>query len=136
MDEIVNNILLAGDEFMTEMHLRQLEFTYSAYGSFSKNEKKVTKGYGYRRLKIYLPKRNRQSLLSTRYRLSVLKIYLEEQVMKKYYKIKPLVLLKIQNITDISVDLLLWFTNFLIKSQLLQILLVVLIRVNLCQTNN
>ena len=30
MNEIINKILLSGDKFMSEMHLRQLEFTYSA----------------------------------------------------------------------------------------------------------
>ena len=32
MDEIVNKILLAGDKFMTKMHLRQPEFNYNACG--------------------------------------------------------------------------------------------------------
>ena len=39
MSEIVNNFLLAGDEkFMFETHLRQPEFTYSAWRSFNKNK--------------------------------------------------------------------------------------------------
>ena len=37
MNEIVNKLLLAGDRFMSEMHLRQPGFTYSASGSFKKN---------------------------------------------------------------------------------------------------
>ena len=39
MNEIVNKILLAGDKFMSEMHLKQLAFTYSACGPFSKIKK-------------------------------------------------------------------------------------------------
>ena len=31
MNEIVNNLLLAGGKFMPEMHLRQLGFTYSTW---------------------------------------------------------------------------------------------------------
>ena len=31
MNEIVNKLLLAGDKFMPEMHLKQLGFTYSAF---------------------------------------------------------------------------------------------------------
>ena len=31
-------LLLAGDKFMPEMHLRQLGFTYSAYEPFTKNK--------------------------------------------------------------------------------------------------
>ena len=32
MNEIVNKVLLAGDKFMPEMHLKQATFTYSACG--------------------------------------------------------------------------------------------------------
>ena len=35
MNEIVNYFLLAGDTFMSEMHLRQSEFTYNACGPFT-----------------------------------------------------------------------------------------------------
>ena len=41
--------------------------------------------------------------------IDILKIYLE-QLMMKYYVIKHLILLKIQNMIDINVDLLQWFT--------------------------
>ena len=40
MNEIVNKFLLAGQKFMIEMHLRQPGFTYSAYGLFTKKNKK------------------------------------------------------------------------------------------------
>ena len=43
MNEIVNKFLLAGDKFMPEMHLKQPGFTYSAYGPFSKNKKRIQK---------------------------------------------------------------------------------------------
>ena len=36
MNEIENKFLLVGDQFMTEMHLKQPDFTYIAYGSFKK----------------------------------------------------------------------------------------------------
>ena len=38
MNEIINKNLLAEDEFMLEIHLRQLGFTYSACGHFTRNE--------------------------------------------------------------------------------------------------
>ena len=38
MNEIVNNVLLAGDKFMPEIHLKQLAFTYRACGPFTKNK--------------------------------------------------------------------------------------------------
>ena len=43
MNEIVNKFLLVGDKFMSEMHLKQPGFTYSACGSFDKNKERVEK---------------------------------------------------------------------------------------------
>ena len=49
MKEIVNMVLLAGDKFMLEMHLKQPTalgkpgFTYSACGPFTKNKKRIDK---------------------------------------------------------------------------------------------
>ena len=36
MNEIVNNILLAEDKIMSELHLRQPGFRYRSCGSFTK----------------------------------------------------------------------------------------------------
>ena len=38
MNGIVNIFLLAGDKFMSEIHLRQPGFTYKACGPFTKNK--------------------------------------------------------------------------------------------------
>ena len=43
MNDIINKLLLAGDKFMPEMHLRQPEFTYSACGPFIKNKERIRK---------------------------------------------------------------------------------------------
>ena len=43
MNEIVNKVLLAGDKFMSEMHLRQPGFIYSACETFTKNKKSIKK---------------------------------------------------------------------------------------------
>ena len=43
MNEIVNNLLLAADKFMHEMHLRQQGFTYSALWTIYKKPKKEYK---------------------------------------------------------------------------------------------
>ena len=40
MNEIVNKFLLAGDKFMSEMHLR---FIYSACGPFTINKERIQK---------------------------------------------------------------------------------------------
>ena len=41
MSVIVNKSLLAGDKFMSEMHLRQSGFTYSAFGPFIKKQERI-----------------------------------------------------------------------------------------------
>ena len=43
MNEIVNKFLLAGDEFIPEMHLRQPQFVYNPCGPFTKNKKRIQK---------------------------------------------------------------------------------------------
>ena len=43
MNEIFNKFLLAGDKFTPEMHLKQLGFTCSTYGSFNKNKERIPK---------------------------------------------------------------------------------------------
>ena len=43
MNEIVSKLLLVGDKFMSEMHLRQPGFTYSACGPFTKKKERIQK---------------------------------------------------------------------------------------------
>ena len=43
MNGIVNTFLLVGDTFLPEMHLKQPGFTYSACGSFTRNEERIEK---------------------------------------------------------------------------------------------
>ena len=43
MNEIVNKFLLAGDNFMPEMHFKKPGFTYSACGPFTKNNERIEK---------------------------------------------------------------------------------------------
>ena len=43
MNGIVNKFLLADDTFMIEMHLKQLGFTCSACGPFTKNKERIQK---------------------------------------------------------------------------------------------
>ena len=38
MNKIINKFLIARDNFMAEMHLRQPGFTYNACGPFTKNK--------------------------------------------------------------------------------------------------
>ena len=43
VNEIVNKFLLAGDKFMSEMHLRHPQFVYNACEPFTKNKRKDSK---------------------------------------------------------------------------------------------
>ena len=43
VNEIINKFLLAGDKFIPEIHLKQLGFTYSACGPFTKNKERIQK---------------------------------------------------------------------------------------------
>ena len=43
MNAIINKLFSVGDEFMLEIHLRQLGFTFSACSSFTKNFQKEYK---------------------------------------------------------------------------------------------
>ena len=43
MNEIVNKFLLTGDKFLSEMHLKQAGFNYSASGTFTKNKERIQK---------------------------------------------------------------------------------------------
>ena len=43
MNNTINKLLLAGDKFMPEIHLRQPQFTYSDCGLFTKHEQRIQK---------------------------------------------------------------------------------------------
>ena len=43
MNNTINKLLLAGDKFVPEIHLRQPQFTYSACGPFTKHEQRIQK---------------------------------------------------------------------------------------------
>ena len=41
MNNIINKFLLAGDKFMPEMHLRQPQFVYNAFGPFTRHKERI-----------------------------------------------------------------------------------------------
>ena len=43
MKKIINKFLLNGDKFMSELHLKQPGFTYSACGPFTKHRERIQK---------------------------------------------------------------------------------------------
>ena len=102
MNEIVSKFLLVRVKFMLEMHLKQPRFIYSAYGPFTKNKERIQKLKKTRDSKYIYKK----LAFNTTWLTEILKIYQEGQLLIKYYIIKHLTLLKIQNMMDIK-DILL-----------------------------
>ena len=43
MNEIITKLLLAGDKFIPELHIKQPVFTYSTCGPFTKNKERIKK---------------------------------------------------------------------------------------------
>ena len=43
MNNVINKLLLAGNKFMPEMHLRQPQFVYSACGPFTRHKERIKK---------------------------------------------------------------------------------------------
>ena len=43
MGHVINKCLLLGDKFMSEIHLRQPQSTYSACGPFTRHEERIQK---------------------------------------------------------------------------------------------
>ena len=41
MNNVINKFFLAGDKFIPEMHLRQPQFVYSAYGPFTTHKERI-----------------------------------------------------------------------------------------------
>ena len=91
MNKIINRFLSAGDKFMPEMHLGQPGFTYGACGPFTKNKERIQKFKETGDLR-YIYQNELDKLCFQHYK--ILKIYLEEQLLIKYYVIKHLILLK------------------------------------------
>ena len=117
MNEIVNEVLLAGDKFMAEIHLRQPVFTYST-GSFTKNRKN-TKIQRNSRFTIYLS----NVLDKVCFKLDM--VYGDFKDLTRRTASDKILrdesfnnAKKILNMMDINVELLQLFTLFLIKKLL------------------
>ena len=122
MNEIANKFFLAGDKYISEMHLKQLGFTYSACGPFTKNKERIQKfketgdtSYIY---KNELDKACFQhDMAYGDFKDLKRKTALDKILRDKHYiLLLYLILLKILNMMGIKEYLLLWFINFLIKS--------------------
>ena len=54
MNQIINKFLLVAYKFMSEMHLKQPGFNYSASSPFTKNKERIEKFYANWKYKFYL----------------------------------------------------------------------------------
>ena len=102
MNEVIEKFVVAKDKLMSEKHLRQPRSK-----ALQTVEKKVKEAIDSRY--IYLNKLLNEldkACFQHDKLINVLGIFLEEQLLIKYYIIKYLILLKIQNMMDISVELL------------------------------
>ena len=128
MNEIVNKFLLAGDKFMPEMHLKLPGFTYSAFGPFTKNKERIQKfkqtgdtNYTY---KNELDKACFQHDMP----YGVFKDLKKRTFSDKVLRNKAFNIAKILNMMGIKEDLLLWFTDILVKS--LKVVVLLIMRLN------
>ena len=62
MNEIINKFLLAGDNFMAEIHSIQLRFTYSACEPVTKTKKQIQKFKEFSRIQNKFIKTNWRKL--------------------------------------------------------------------------
>ena len=100
---------------MPKMHLRQPGFTYSACGSLIKNKERMQEIKRQEIQGIFI-KTNCIKLASNLARLmTILKIYLADQLLIKHCVIKHLILLEVQYMIDFKDVLLQCFISFLIK---------------------
>ena len=136
MNEIIHKFLLAWDKFMPERHLRQAGFTYSVCGPITKNKERIQKFKETRDSRyIY----QNELIKACFWLIEILRIYLGDQLVIKYYMIKHLTFLKIKSMIDINVELLQWILNFFIKSfqwMLLHMQANLVWKVTLCKTTH
>ena len=115
MNEIANKFFLAGGKLMSEMHLRQPGFTYSAYGPFTKNKERIQK-FKETGDSRYI---NQNELDKACFQHDVayrdFKDLTRRTACDKILCNKAFYIAKIQNMMDIKEFLLQWFINFLIK---------------------
>ena len=101
MNKIVSKFLLAGDKFSPEMHLRQPGFTYSACEPLTKNKERIQNLKKHEIRNIFIKTNYIKLAFSMTWLMEISKIYLQEQLLIKYYVIKYLTLLKNQNMMNI-----------------------------------
>ena len=89
MNNIIRKFLLSGDKFMSEMHLKQPRFTFSACGSYHKKTKQEYKNSEEQETPGIPTRTNyTRSVFSMIWHMEISKVYPEEQLLTKYYVIR------------------------------------------------
>ena len=101
---------------MPAMHLKQSGFTYGACGPFSKNKKRIQKFIETGDTTYIYKNGLDKACFQNDMAYGDFNDLKRRAASDKFLEIKNLILLKILNMMDIKDGLLLWFTNFLIKS--------------------
>ena len=117
MNEIVNTFLLAGDKSMPEMHLKQPGFSYSACGPFTKNKERIKKFKETGDISYIYKDELNKACFQHDMASGDFKDLARRTASDKVLRVKHLILLTILNMMDIKEALLLWFSNFFIKSR-------------------
>ena len=104
MNNVINKLLLAGDKFMLEMHLRQLQFTYSTCGPFTKHKQRIQKFKETGDTNYIYKNELDKACFAHDAASSDSKDLTKRTVEIKFFKIKLLILLRIQNMMGIKED--------------------------------
>ena len=118
MNEMVHKILLAGNKFMPEMHLKQPRVTYSACGPFTKNKERIQKFKETGDASYIYKNELDEGCFQHDIAYGEIKDLERRKASDKVLRNKAFNIAKILNMTGIIEDLLLlWFIYFLIKRQ-------------------
>ena len=124
MNKIVNKFLLPGDKFTPKMHLKQPRFTYSASEPFTKTKERIQdfKETGDTKY-IY---RNKLDKACFQHDMAYgdFKDLAKRKASDKILRDKAFNSAKPQTVMDTKEVFLLWFTNILIKSLKLVVLII------------
>ena len=100
MNEVVNKFLLAGDKVMPELHLRQLGFTYSTWWPFAKYKKRMQTFKETGDSRHFYQNELDKACFQHDMAYQDFKDVARRTASDKYYVIKHLILLEIQNMMD------------------------------------
>ena len=106
MNETVNTFLLERGKSMLEMHLRQLRFTYSACGSFTRNKGRIQKIKEAGGSRYIYQKELDKTFFQHEIAYEDFKQLPRTAASEKLLRDRDLILLKIRSMMDISVGLL------------------------------